>query len=129
MDENAMSDNQERLNTLKARLAAVDVEKDGADKVLLAILRDACMLVHDAEASHAPKETLDALTTQVSKFLDDAVDLAYSADYLFDFLPSFAHSDEHPEIEDKLENARGGLCERRRMSETKASNNLRFSIR
>jgi hypothetical protein len=103
MDENTSSDSQERLNTLKARLAAVDIEQDDADTVLLAILRDACMLVHDAEASHAPKETLDALTTQVSKFLDDAVNFAYSTDYLFESLPSFAHSDEHPEIKDKCE--------------------------
>ena len=81
-------------------LGPSDDDHDGAGKELVRVLTRVCEVVRDAESKDAPN--IDAIVQNAQNAIDSGVDKAYGASELFDFLPSFAHTDEAPLIEDSL---------------------------
>lgn len=81
------------------------------DEKFVAILKDACTLIREAESSEAADfpEILEA----AQDILNQAVSFAYSDVELFEFLPSWAHDNdrEEPLIEDLGETELPFLCE------------------
>jgi hypothetical protein len=76
--------------------------KNGEHKVFLGILGDACNLVR-SDSSPASIEHVDA-------FLNRAVDFGYEGGDLFDYMPSFAHCEEFPEVKDTDDGSVAGMC-------------------
>ena len=94
------------LDRLDAHLSGVRSAAKGADaavdrkartKELGKALEDVCAVVRDAERRRAPG--LDAIVERASEVLDGALRGAPSA------LPTFAHSEDEPLVEDALEYA------------------------
>jgi hypothetical protein len=100
--------NSKRLSELEKKLQEYRTQRDGDDErddddkdVFLGILKDACSLIRDVDG-FAPdsKEIVD----RVDQMLNDAISYAYGDGNLYDFIPSFAHSDSDafPVLEGKL---------------------------
>ena len=74
---------------------------DGAGKELVRILTSVCEDVRDAESKHAPN--IESIVQNAQQAIDFGVDIACGSHaQLFGFLPSFAHNDEAPLIDDSL---------------------------
>jgi hypothetical protein len=65
----------------------------------MAVLKDACALIREAESEGVTN--LDIAINQVDKLIDKALNFAYGDSEMFDFVPSFAHSNECPLLEDE----------------------------
>jgi hypothetical protein len=109
----ADSDYPSRLEDILRRFKAFRIRHGDSDderqmsEEFLAVLRDACSLIRDAELSDAS----EAISAKVQAFFDESITYAYGEGDLFDFMPSFAHSSEYPEVKDKAEGKIGGLRE------------------
>jgi hypothetical protein len=80
-----------------------DEEEDAKKRNFLAIFRDTCTLIREAEAAEAPD--LTTLVDSADKIFNEGVEFAYGASDLFDFMPSWAHDNQasQPLIKDKNE--------------------------
>jgi hypothetical protein len=108
----------QRLSVLHQKLDAFKADDEAQEEDsrreyvhFIGILRDACTIVRDAEASGASPDTLDDVITQVDSLIHSAVEFGYGDSELFDFIPSFAHSPQYPEVKDQTEACFRGLCE------------------
>ncbi len=85
---------EEDLKTLDSRLDNYDAERHSdeyeTESVLLGVLRDTCALVRRAE--DAGQTDVSDLVEKAHEVLNRGINIAYSTDEAFDFLPSFAHS-------------------------------------
>ncbi|KAI0925864.1 hypothetical protein AcW1_008183 [Taiwanofungus camphoratus] len=93
-----------RLEELERRLDAF-VDNDDDDEtdqggVLVQILRDACALVREAEASGTSDFKL--IVDKAHYIINKGVLLAYGDADLFDFMPPFAYDDTAPLVSDSL---------------------------
>lgn len=93
-----------RLEELERRLDAF-VDNDDDDEtdqggVLVQILRDACALVREAEASGTSDFKL--IVDKAHYIINKGVLLAYGDADLFDFMPPFAYDDTAPLVADSL---------------------------
>ncbi|CUA78566.1 hypothetical protein RSOLAG22IIIB_13238 [Rhizoctonia solani] len=106
---------QERISRLKERLEKckkkmerlLDAEDEDRfervrDESFLKIFTDSCTLVRDTEIDSAPY--LPELLKIIQALHDDALAYAYSSPVMFDYVPSWAHDDEHgrPLVKDKF---------------------------
>ncbi|OBZ72477.1 hypothetical protein A0H81_07646 [Grifola frondosa] len=73
------------------------------------ILHDACEIVRDAEQNDA--SDLKAIVEKVFLFLNEATLYAYGDGDLFEFMPSYAHSDACPLIEDSMKMLGQGIVD------------------
>ena len=106
-----MSDYQDRLKTLNERLNEFEEgngESEDEDAVserekgqaLVQLLKDACLLVREAESSSLDGEELAKLVDGVNDLLSMGVEVAYGDEGsggsygFFDFMPSFAHTED-----------------------------------
>ncbi|PSS03512.1 hypothetical protein PHLCEN_2v3980 [Hermanssonia centrifuga] len=85
---------EEDLKTLNSRLDDYDAERHSdesrTESVLILLLRDTCALVRRAE--DADQTDVSDLVEKAHEVLNRGINIAYSTDEAFDFLPSFAHS-------------------------------------
>ena len=102
--------NSNRLAELEGKLRAFivhgnvdddddDDDQDGQTRVLIAILRDACNLVREADG-FAPD--LKIIVDRVDQMINSAVNYAYIDGGFCDIMPSFAHSDANPEVDGNM---------------------------
>lgn len=82
---------------------STDADRKRRNKRYINILEDVCTIVRDAERKASPD--LPAITEKAHQILNASLQYAYSQDAGFSSLPSFAHSDDEPFVEDALENA------------------------
>lgn len=94
---------EKKLENYKAEYADSDHEEDTRD-VFLGILKDACSLVSEADGF---TPDFQDIVVRVDALINDAIDFAYGDGDLYDFMPSFAHSDSNPQLG-------GGYLPRRR---------------
>ena len=73
-------------------------ESERASARLLQLLKRSCQLVRHAESINHPN--LNEIIEEVAKFQSSGVSAAYSRREWFDFLPSYAHTDASPLIND-----------------------------
>ena len=104
----ASSNNSNRLAELEGKLRAfIDHGRGGDDddgsghskEVLIAILRDSCNLLRDADVA-APD--FKKIVNRVDQLINRGVDYAYNGGDLCDFMQSFAHSEAYPELDGKI---------------------------
>lgn len=82
---------------------STDADRKRRNKRYINILEDVCTIVRDAERKASPD--LPAIIEKAHQILNTSLQYAYSQDAGFSSLPSFAHSDDEPFVEDALENA------------------------
>ena len=100
LDLTKISKLEERLDDVISKYSDEDEEGDG-EKAFMAVLKDACALIRDAESEGVAN--LDIAIEQVDKLIDKALNFAYGDSEMFDFVPSFAHSNECPVLEDEID--------------------------
>ena len=84
---------------------APDADRKARNNKYVKILEDVCTVVRDAEMKASPD--LAGIVEKAHTILDRELQWAYSQGG-FSFVPTFAHSDDAPLVEDALENA--GAC-------------------
>ena len=99
LDLTKISKLEERLDDVIYKDNDEDEERDG-EKALMAVLKDACALIRKAESEGVAN--LDIAIDQVDKLINKALDFAYGDSEMFDFVPSFAHSNECPVLDDEI---------------------------
>jgi hypothetical protein len=103
---NTLSGIEKRFKSFSSSQKAQEKDSENENKVFLGILRDACDLVR-ADPSPAVVERVDA-------FINSVVDFGYAGGgdgiEIFDYMPSFAHSDEFPELKDSDDGGVAGVC-------------------
>lgn len=103
-----ISELETRFHNFKLR---DDGERDGKEnrERFLGILRDTCVLVRDQSSGAEPIDA--AIVERVDGLINSAVHFGYSApgltDPMFEFIPSFAHSIDFPEVKDTTDD--GGV--------------------
>jgi hypothetical protein len=97
--------NSKRIDELKKKLedyktdyAEEDDEGDTKD-ILIGILKDACSLIRGADGF---TPDFQDIVNKVDDLINDAIDFAYGDGDLYEFMPSFAHSDDNPELDGKI---------------------------
>lgn len=104
---------QDRISTLTKRLrqcankieglhAAQDDEFENLrNGEFLNIFRDTCAMVRESETGNPPYQL--ELVEAAQNLLNEAIGIAYEAEDMFDFMPSWAHDDQsdRPLIEDR----------------------------
>jgi hypothetical protein len=76
-----------------------DVDEYELKESFITVLKDACALIRDAESQGVTN--LGIAIEQVDKLIDKALDFTHGDDSLYDYVPSFAHSNECPVLEDE----------------------------
>ena len=90
----------QRLNDLEQQIAQHEaLEEERESDPFVALLKDVTVVARDADANAAPD--LPDVVNKAGSILDSAIDWAYG-DGDFDFLPSYAHTDELPPVQDTL---------------------------
>lgn len=102
---------EKRFDSFASSQEAQDKDSENAEhKVFLGILREACDLVRS--------DSNIAVVEQVDAFLNRVVDFGYEGGddgvEIFDYMPSFAHCEECPEVKDSDYGSVAGMCEYRR---------------
>lgn len=105
---NGLSALQEKLYGFQADEKAQEEDSENQHKVFLGILRDICSLVQESDSS-APD--FQEIVVKADGLLNDAVDFAYGDGDLFDFIPSFAHSETNPKIPGQIVEGKDVFCE------------------
>ena len=82
---------------------STDADRKARSKKLVKVLEDVCAVVRDAERNRSPD--LPEIVEKAQTVLDGALRYAYSPDAGFSTLPTFAHSEDEPLVEDALEYA------------------------
>ncbi len=80
-----------------------EADRKARNKKYVKILEDVCAVVRDAERKASPD--LADIIENAHTILDRGLQWAYGQSGGFSFLPTFAHSDDEPLVEDALENA------------------------
>jgi hypothetical protein len=105
-NSNRIDELENKLEDYKAEYAESDHEED-TKEVFLGILKDACSLVREADGF---TPDFQVIVDKVDKLINDAIDFAYGDSDLYDFIPSFAHSDDNPQLDGKIFHGDGVFC-------------------
>jgi hypothetical protein len=98
---------EKRFDSFASSQEAQDKDSENAEhNVFLGILREACDLVRS--------DSSPAVVVHVDAFLNRAVDFGYEGGEIFDYMPSFAHGEECPEVKDSDYGSVAGMCAYRR---------------
>ncbi|KDQ56993.1 hypothetical protein JAAARDRAFT_194182 [Jaapia argillacea MUCL 33604] len=94
------SDLSERLSTFQEDEDLREEDDGDQHNFILAIFKDACELVWEAEIAKDPQ--FDEVLLQAKDLINEAINYCYSDSDVFEFIPSFAHSDDYdsPLVED-----------------------------
>ena len=90
------------LDTYKSAKSS-ESDRKARSKQLAKVLEDVCTVVRDAERKLCPE--LLEVVEKAQTILDGALRYAYSQEAGFSSLPTFAHSEDEPLVEDALEYA------------------------
>jgi hypothetical protein len=97
---------EKRFKSFSSSKKAQDQDSENEHHVFLGILRETCDLVR-SDPSPAFIERVDAFVNRVVDFGHEGVD----GEEIFDYMPSFAHCEEFPEVKDSDDGGVAGLCE------------------
>ncbi|TRM66145.1 hypothetical protein BD626DRAFT_546490 [Schizophyllum amplum] len=82
-----------KRDKLVVKLQGEDASDDD-DKKLIALMKDICTVVRDASRAPNASEVLPEVLEAAEKLLDGTIMMAYDACEVYDFLPSYAHTED-----------------------------------
>ena len=103
---NRIAELEKKLQEFMDEYEELDHEEDTSE-VFLAILKDACSLLREADGVGPDFQDI---IVKVDDLINSAVDFAYGDADLYDFMPSFAHSDANPELDGAIFHEDGVFC-------------------